>query len=110
MRRFPLSLQIVIGMAVGLVVGPLLGPSAAPLGELGKILIQLIKAVATPLLFFAIVNAILKSEVRGRQGLTMLGFALFNSCLALGIGLLISNLFHPGRLLDVHGVTQFGGG
>jgi DAACS family dicarboxylate/amino acid:cation (Na+ or H+) symporter len=110
MRRFPLSLQIVAGMAVGLCVGPLLGPSAAPLGELGKILIQLIKAVATPLLFFAIVNAILKSEVRGRQGLVMLGFALFNSCLALAIGLTISNLFHPGRLLDVHGVTRLGPG
>jgi DAACS family dicarboxylate/amino acid:cation (Na+ or H+) symporter len=106
MRRIPLSLQIVIGMAVGLVVGPLLGPSAAPLGELGKILIQLIKAVATPLLFFAIVNAILKSEVRGRQGMVMLGFALFNSCVALAIGLLISNVFHPGSLLDVHGVTK----
>src|SRR5262249_34890452 len=106
MRRLPLSLQIVIGMGLGLCAGPLLGPSAAPLGELGKILIQLIKGVATPLLFFAIVNAILKSEVRGRQGLTMLGFALFNSCIALAIGLLLSNLFQPGRLLDIHGVTQ----
>jgi DAACS family dicarboxylate/amino acid:cation (Na+ or H+) symporter len=102
MRRVPLSLQIVIGMAVGLAVGPALGASASPLGELGKILIQLIKGVATPLLFFAIVNAILKSEVRGRSGLVMLGFALFNSCLALAIGLTISNLFHPGRLLNVH--------
>jgi DAACS family dicarboxylate/amino acid:cation (Na+ or H+) symporter len=106
MRRIPLSLQIVIGMAVGLVVGPLLGPTAAPLGELGKILIQLIKAVATPLLFFAIVNAILKSEVRGRQGMVMLGFAMFNACVALTIGLLISNVLHPGSLLDVHGVTK----
>jgi DAACS family dicarboxylate/amino acid:cation (Na+ or H+) symporter len=105
-RRFPLSLQIMAGMAVGLVVGPLLGMSAAPLGEIGKVVIQLIKAVATPLLFFAIVNAILKAEVRGRQGLVMLGFALFNSCIALAIGLAISNLFHPGRLLDVHGLSK----
>jgi DAACS family dicarboxylate/amino acid:cation (Na+ or H+) symporter len=106
MRRFPLSLQITAGMVLGLIVGPLLGPSASPLGELGKILIQLIKGVATPLLFFAIVNAILKSEVRGRQGLVMVGFALFNSCIALAIGLTISNLFHPGRLLDVHGLAK----
>jgi DAACS family dicarboxylate/amino acid:cation (Na+ or H+) symporter len=106
MRRIPLSLQIVFGMALGLAAGPALGTSAAPLGELGKILIQLIKAVATPLLFFAIVNAILKSEVHGRQGLVMVGFALFNSCVALAIGLLISNVFHPGRLLDLHGVTK----
>jgi DAACS family dicarboxylate/amino acid:cation (Na+ or H+) symporter len=106
MRRFPLSLQITAGMALGLAVGPLLGTSAAPLGELGKILIQLIKAVATPLLFFAIVNAILKSEVRGRHGAVMLGFALVNSSIALAIGLAISNVFHPGRLLDLHGLAK----
>jgi Na+/H+-dicarboxylate symporter len=105
MRRIPLSLQITVGMAVGLVVGPLLGARAAPLGELGKLVIQLIKAAATPLLFFAIVNAILKAEVRGRQGLVMLGFALLNSSIALALGLLISNVFHPGRLLTLGGLS-----
>ena len=65
-KRIPLSLQIVIGIAVGVALGPLLGARAAPLGELGKLVIQLIKAVATPLLFFAIVNAILTSPQLGR--------------------------------------------
>jgi DAACS family dicarboxylate/amino acid:cation (Na+ or H+) symporter len=32
----------------------------------------------------------------------MLGFALLSSCFALAIGLLISNVFHPGRLLQPH--------
>jgi Na+/H+-dicarboxylate symporter len=96
------------GMALGLAVGPVLGARAAPLGEIGKLVIQLIKAVATPLLFFAIVSAILKTEVRGRQGLVMLGFAGLSSSIALGIGLLISNLFHPGRLMDLHGLSKPG--
>lgn len=52
---------------------------AEPLGELGKLVIQLIKAVATPLLFFAIVDAILRTEVRGRQGAIMLAFAAASS-------------------------------
>ncbi len=108
MRRVPLSLQITIGMAVGLALGPLLGARAAPLGELGKLVIQLIKAVATPLLFLAIVDAILKTEVRGRQGVVMLGFAALSSCIALAIGLVISNVFHPGRLLDLRGITKGG--
>jgi DAACS family dicarboxylate/amino acid:cation (Na+ or H+) symporter len=106
MRRLPLSLQITIGMAVGLALGPLLGARAAPLGELGKLVIQLIKAVATPLLFLAIVDAILKTEVRGRQGAVMLGFAALSSSIALAIGLLISNAFHPGRLLDLGGLSK----
>jgi Na+/H+-dicarboxylate symporter len=109
MRRLPLSLQITVAMAVGLVVGPLLGARAAPLGELGKLVIQLIKAAATPLLFFAIVGAILKAEVRGRQGLVMLGFALLSSSVALALGLAISNLFHPGRLLTLGGLTKGAG-
>ena len=70
MRRVPLSLQITIGMAVGVAVGPALGARAAPLGELGRLVIQLIKAVATPLLFLAIVDAILKTpgQVEGGRG------------------------------------------
>jgi Na+/H+-dicarboxylate symporter len=106
MRRIPLSVQILVGMALGLVAGPLLGPQAVPLGELGKLVIQLIKAIATPLLFFAIVNAILKTEVRGRAGLTMLAFAGLNGCLALAIGLTLSNLFHPGRLMRLGGLAK----
>src|SRR5579871_4598234 len=106
MRRIPLSLQIAIGMAVGLVLGPLLGTRAEPLGELGRLVIQLIKAVATPLLFLAIVDAILKTEVRGRQGAVMFGFAALSASIALAIGLVISNAFHPGRLLDLQGLRK----
>jgi DAACS family dicarboxylate/amino acid:cation (Na+ or H+) symporter len=106
MRRVPLSLQITIGMAIGLLLGPILGARAAPLGELGKLVIQLIKAVATPLLFLAIVDAILKTEVRGRQGAFMLGFAALSASIALAIGLILSNLFHPGRLLDLNGISK----
>lgn len=94
--RLPLYVWILAAMALGLGVGPLLGKDAAPLGELGKLLIQLIKAVATPLLYFAIVNAILQTEVRAREGLRMLGFATLNAGAALGLGLLVSNVFRPG--------------
>jgi Na+/H+-dicarboxylate symporter len=97
--RFPLSLQIVTAMALGVVLGPLLGPSAAPLGEIGKLVIQLIKAVAAPLVFFAIVNAILTTEIPGRAGARMLAFAMINGSVALTIGLLLSNLIKPGRLM-----------
>jgi len=98
-RRFPLYLQIVVAIVLGLVVGPLLDKDAIGLGEIGKLVIQLIKAAATPLLFFAIVNAILKTEIQGRSALRLLFFATLNAAIALSIGLGISNLLHPGRSL-----------
>ncbi len=86
-------------MIAGLLLGPVLGKQAAPLGEIGRIVVQLIKGVATPLLFFAIVNAILRAEVGGKGALRMLFAAILNASLALGIGLMISNLIQPGRHL-----------
>jgi DAACS family dicarboxylate/amino acid:cation (Na+ or H+) symporter len=88
-------------MALGLIVGPLLGAQASPLGEIGKLVIQLIKAVATPLLFFAIVNAILKTEVSWKQGSRLLMFAALNASIALVIGMTLSNALQPGQHLNV---------
>jgi DAACS family dicarboxylate/amino acid:cation (Na+ or H+) symporter len=96
----PLYLQILVAMAAGLLLGPLLGTNAAPLGELGRLVVQLIKGVATPLLFFAIVSAILHAEVEAKGALRMLGAATFNATCALIIGLSVSNWLRPGRHLE----------
>lgn len=113
-RRFPLYAQIILALVLGLALGPVLGARAAPLGELGTLVVRLIKAAATPLLFFAIVSAILRAEVVGRSALRMTGAALFNATLALALGLTISNLIQPGRYLsalarpaDGAGVSRF---
>ncbi len=95
-RRFPLTFAILAAMALGLLLGPLLGAHATALGEIGKLVIALIKAVATPLLFLAIVNAIVSTEVDARAGGKMFGVATLNACVALAIGLGVSNLFRPG--------------
>ena len=97
-----MTAAILVGMALGLLVGPLLGAHAQALGELGKLVIALIKAVATPLLFLAIVNGIVQTEVDAKAGAKMLGVATINACIALAIGLGISNAFHPGRHLAQH--------
>lgn len=94
-------------MALGIVAGAALGKDASPLGEIGKLVIQLIKAVATPLLFFAILNAILKTELQAKSGAKMVAIAMFNATIALCIGLLISNLIQPGKYLQI--AAQNGG-
>jgi DAACS family dicarboxylate/amino acid:cation (Na+ or H+) symporter len=97
---FPLHLQIVTGIALGLAIGPVLGRSANGLGEIGKVVIQLIKAAAAPLLFLSIVNAIWKTEVNGRAALRLFFWASVNASIALAIGLLLSNILQPGRSLS----------
>ena len=98
--RFPLHLQIVTGIAIGLVVGPLLGRSAIGLGDIGRLVIQLIKAAAAPLLFLSIVNAILKTEIDARSAGKLFFWACVNATIALTIGLLLSNVIHPGDSLS----------
>jgi Na+/H+-dicarboxylate symporter len=98
--RFPLYAQILCATLVGLAVGPLLGRDAALLGELGKVVVNLIKAAATPLLFLAIVSAILRTEIQGKTALRLLSWAGINASIALSIGLCLSNWLQPGRHLS----------
>ncbi|MGC4087729.1 MAG: dicarboxylate/amino acid:cation symporter [Polyangiaceae bacterium] len=99
-RRFPLHAQILVGIALGLCLGPILGTRGSALGELGRLVIQLIKAAAAPLLFLSIISAILKTEIRGSAALRLLFWALVNATIALTIGLVLSNCFQPGASLS----------
>lgn len=104
----PLPACIAIGMVLGVFVGPLLGPHARVLGALGSVTIQLIKAIATPLLFFAIVRALATTEVRGAWLGRLVVVALINVSVALGIGLFFSNLVEPGSRLGLKPAASAG--
>jgi DAACS family dicarboxylate/amino acid:cation (Na+ or H+) symporter len=97
--RFPLSTLILFGIALGVVSGLALGERASALGELGKVVIQLIKAVASPLVFLVVVNAVLQTEIELRAGGRLLKWAMINASIALTIGLTLSNLIQPGHHL-----------
>jgi Na+/H+-dicarboxylate symporter len=77
--KVPFYAVILGAMILGLVAGPWLGAYTAIFGEVGKVVINAIKAAATPLLFFAIVHAILKTEVNGKAALRMVGIATTNT-------------------------------
>ena len=96
-RRVPFYARILIAMAAGAVLGLLAGPRAAPLGEAGKVVITLIKALAAPLLFFAILDAFLRTTIHGRAAARMVGISLTNAAVALAIGLTLSNVLRPGE-------------
>jgi Na+/H+-dicarboxylate symporter len=101
MKKFPLYLKILVGMAAGALVGVLAGPQAAPLGEFGKVIIQAIKTLAAPLLFCAILDAFLRTHIQARSAARMVAISSVNAAIAVAIGLTVSNVLKPGRFLKL---------
>ncbi|MBU6375113.1 MAG: cation:dicarboxylase symporter family transporter [Bdellovibrionales bacterium] len=92
-------IRILIALAAGMALGPFLGGPAGAGSvflEISKGVIQLIKAVAVPLLFCAITNAVTKAEVTLRHGARLFTVALMNALIALFIGIGIAHVFKPG--------------
>ena len=98
-RSIPTYLLVIAGMVLGMIAGSVLGKDAMSLGTLGSITIALIKAVATPLLFLAIVRAIATTQVSGSSIGRMAVIATINVSIAIAIGLTVSNVFQPGKHL-----------
>ena len=95
--RVPMVARILVAMALGACVGVWLGPGAARLGKVGEIVLEMIKGLAAPLLFFAILDAFLRTEVRAKSGLIMVGISAVNAAIAIVVGLTLSNVIRPGE-------------
>jgi Sodium:dicarboxylate symporter family len=57
--------------------------------------------LAAPLILFAVLDAFLRSTVRVRSGLILLGISAVNAALAVAIGLILANTLRPGRFLSI---------
>ena len=69
----------------------------------GQIFIRLLKYIAVPLVLFSIISGIssLKDMSKlGRMGGKTLGFYLVTTVTAVGVGLLVVNVFQPGKFID----------
>ena len=99
-RRIPFVARIVAAMILGIGAGTLLGDRGRRLGDVGTVVIDLIKALAGPLLFLAVVDTFLRSHLDRRSAVRMLTVSAINGALALGIGLGLSNALRPGDRLD----------
>jgi Na+/H+-dicarboxylate symporter len=103
--RIPLYLQILAGIVLGVLTGVLLGKDAGPLGEIGRLVIQLVKLFAVPLLLFAILDAFLKTDIAGRAAGRMIAITSVNTTIALLIGLGLSNWLKPGTHMTLPAIS-----
>src|SRR6266571_3384275 len=98
--KIPLYVRILIGVALGGCAGIALersGIDTSTLGDLGMLVITLLKTLATPLILFAVLDAFLRTHIPARKGAKMVAISLTNALVAIVIGLGVANLLHPGE-------------
>src|SRR3954447_19916002 len=93
-------IAVVLGAAIGL-IWPEVGVALEPIG---KGFVALIKMMIAPIIFCTIVigvGSIAKAATVGKIGGLAIGYFLVMSTFALGIGLVVGNLLHPGTGLNI---------
>lgn len=100
----PLYVWVVAAVILAIPVGLFWGAGAEQLNLLPRLIIRALSALAAPLVVLAILSAIVSNDIRGRQGARMMIYYLMNTVVAMGFGLVLSNLIRPGlgaKLIDL---------
>lgn len=105
----PLYARVLIGVVLGAILGVvfqsrpyLFGLRNDDLGQLGMLVIKLLRALATPLILFAILDAFARTRISARHGGRLLFICLVNVSVAMTIGLTIMNVLRPGQAWQGH--------
>src|SRR4051812_38533763 len=99
--RVPLWLQLVLALAAGAAVGGIIGPRASALGELALLFVRLLKLLATPLAFFAIVDTFVSTRLPLKRALLLLPLSSLNAVVAAAIALGVAHALPVGRFVDL---------
>lgn len=98
-----LLMRIFAGLLLGIAAGICFGPDISFLKPIGDIFIRLLKMVVVPIVLSSLVTgaASLSPKRLGRLGLKSFMLFMGMTCVALVMGLVVGNLFQPGRSLEL---------
>lgn len=106
---FPLYAQVLVGVFCGAALGVSFGqePYLAglrndQLGQLGLWVVWVLKTLAVPLIFVAILDSLLRASIPLNKAGKLLGICLINVSVAMVIGLAIMNVWQPGKAWQDH--------
>jgi proton glutamate symport protein len=112
MKRISLAWQIFIGLALGIIVGAIFygNPHVADyLQPIGNIFIRLIKMIVVPIVVSCIIVGVAgvgdMKSLGKLGGKTIIYFEIITT-IAIVVGLLAANLFHPGTGIDRSHLTK----
>ena len=102
--KIPFWQRVAAGFLLGALAGWLMGPAAQTwFGPLGTVYVNLIKMIAIPLVFFAVVSAVGslagQRSIAALAGRTFIWFAI-TAVLAVAVGLAFGAVFRPGLGVD----------
>jgi len=95
-NAIPLYIRILVALVLGLITGVLLGERALVFEIPSKVILQLLGALAPPLILVAVTHVLMTTEVSGRTAGRLAALLLLNTFMAIVIGLLIANVVKPG--------------
>jgi Na+/H+-dicarboxylate symporter len=109
MKKLPLHIKIIIGLALGIVwafISSYLGWNQFTIDWIdpfGTIFIRVLKAIAVPLVLLSIISGVSSlTDINklGKLGLKTIIFYIGSTVLAVGIGLTLVNLVQPGKFVN----------
>lgn len=95
-HAIPLYLRIVLAMLLGIITGLALGEHAAFFEIPSRVILQLLGALAPPLILVAVTHVLMTTRISGRTAGRLFGLLLLNTTVAIVIGLTVANLMQPG--------------
>ncbi|MCA9183868.1 MAG: cation:dicarboxylase symporter family transporter, partial [Planctomycetales bacterium] len=93
----PLYWRILLGMLIGIAAGLMLGDRAEWLRIPSGIILQLLSALAPPLILIAVVHVLMTSDIPRSSVARLAGLLLLNTTVAIFIGLTVANVMQPGK-------------
>lgn len=83
-------------MILGLFTGLVLGERALILEIPSKVILQLLGALAPPLILIAVTHVLMTTQISGKTAGRLAGLLLLNTTVAILIGLTVANVMKPG--------------
>ncbi|MCU1281873.1 MAG: Na+/H+ dicarboxylate symporter [bacterium] len=99
--RVPLLVQLLLATLAGGVTGALVGPRAAWLGQAALVFIDVLKLLATPLVFVAIVDTFVTTRLPLKRALVLLPLSALNAVVAAGIAIGLAHALPLARMVDL---------
>jgi Na+/H+-dicarboxylate symporter len=95
-NSMPLYWRILIALVAGLLTGIILGKRALIFELPSKIILQLLGALAPPLILIAVTHVLMTTVISGKTARRLAGLLLLNTTVAILIGLGVANVLRPG--------------